>query len=168
MLMLPVASSAEIDGFPRSKWGIPEPPVEPPREDGTYSGRIDVVVVPGVAFDRKCNRLGHGKGYYGELFSGGEGIRMLRCWCCGCADCFLERLTRSNAEKGASKPYTVVSMAGPRRCDLRKLVCMTWVAYMLCPQGLALSEQLVDSIPMDSFDLPLDALVTPDALYVRD
>lgn len=28
---------------------------------------IDFIVVPGVAFDKKCNRLGRGKGYYDKL-----------------------------------------------------------------------------------------------------
>ena len=67
MVMIKVHSIEEIDSFPRSKWGIPEPPTVPSKEeDGVYVGRMDLVIVPGVAFDARCNRLGHGKGYYGE------------------------------------------------------------------------------------------------------
>jgi 5-formyltetrahydrofolate cyclo-ligase len=42
------------------KFGIPEPiggKIYKPE-------KIDVVIVPGVAFDEKCNRLGMGKGFY--------------------------------------------------------------------------------------------------------
>lgn len=70
MLMLSVSSMAEINSYPRSKWNIPEPPLTDEqgrdRADGTYTGDLGVVIVPGVAFDGRCNRLGHGRGYYGK------------------------------------------------------------------------------------------------------
>jgi 5-formyltetrahydrofolate cyclo-ligase len=47
--------------WPRNKWGIPEPAGDLP---AAQPGDIDLVVVPGLAFDRAGNRLGQGKGYY--------------------------------------------------------------------------------------------------------
>jgi len=49
--------------WPRNKWNIPEPPPEMPVVTAA-PGDIDVLVVPGLAFDRKGDRLGQGKGYY--------------------------------------------------------------------------------------------------------
>ena len=63
---LPVVSGAELRlGSYRGEgslscgaFGIKEP------AGCTHAEYIDVVVVPGVAFDRGLNRIGHGKGYY--------------------------------------------------------------------------------------------------------
>lgn len=40
---------------------------EPTGENFTQLDRIDLVIVPGVAFDRQNNRLGRGKAYYDRL-----------------------------------------------------------------------------------------------------
>lgn len=62
MIMVRLPSYAHIEHFPKNKWGIPEPDVS---EDQGMD-QIDFVVVPGVAFTPACERLGHGKGYYGN------------------------------------------------------------------------------------------------------
>ena len=70
--------------------------------------QIDLVVVPGLAFDRKGNRLGTGNAYYDKFFE--------------------------NKDLVAT------------RC------------------GLAFSEQLIDSIPADEYDKPMDLLVTDEEI----
>lgn len=53
--------------WPRNKWGIPEPPS--PFIDVAKRGEIDLLVVPGIAFDGEGQRLGQGKGYYDRFIS---------------------------------------------------------------------------------------------------
>lgn len=44
--------------------------LEPDGEEGISPKEIDLVVVPGVAFDKNCNRMGYGKGYYDNFLPG--------------------------------------------------------------------------------------------------
>ncbi|MEB1807627.1 MAG: 5-formyltetrahydrofolate cyclo-ligase [Bacillaceae bacterium] len=68
---------------------------------------IDLIIVPGVAFDRKGNRLGYGGGYYDRYLSHYKG----------------------------------------KTC------------------ALAFDEQLVSEIPVESFDVPVQMIVTEDKVY---
>lgn len=52
------------ENLKRGNLGIYEP-----ETDGLYVGKIDLAIVPGVAFDLKRNRLGRGKGYYDRFFN---------------------------------------------------------------------------------------------------
>jgi 5-formyltetrahydrofolate cyclo-ligase len=53
---------------PRDRWGIPVPDPAWPALDLARAGRM-LVTAPGLAFDRKGNRLGRGKGYYDRFLS---------------------------------------------------------------------------------------------------
>ncbi|KAG8216936.1 hypothetical protein J3R82DRAFT_7213 [Butyriboletus roseoflavus] len=64
----------DLRALPAGLWGIPEPPAE------WSSGKrqsvsdvscedLDLIILPGVAFDSSLSRLGHGKGYYDRFIS---------------------------------------------------------------------------------------------------
>lgn len=75
MSMLRAASAEEVAAFPPGRWGLREPPADPPRElaleDADVLAGRAVVVLPGAAFDASGRRLGRGGGFYdryvGEL-----------------------------------------------------------------------------------------------------
>lgn len=82
MRMLLVNSWSEVEQFPKNQWGIPEPPMPSMREIGNNASATDgsaatkfvnlehikAVIVPGLAFDSRCARMGRGKGYYDTFF----------------------------------------------------------------------------------------------------
>lgn len=92
--------------------GIPEPRqnLRTIAEKHVEPGELDLLAVPGVAFDRFGGRVGHGRGYFDRL------LRHIR------PDAF--------------------------------------------SAGLAFECQLFDQVPMEPHDVPLDAVVTEDAVYL--
>lgn len=80
--------------------------------------QIDLCVVPGRAFDKLCNRLGRGGGFY---------------------DVLLRRAVF--AGRGAGRRPVLV--------------------------GVCFDEQVVERVPVDALDEPLDIVVTPTAVYRR-
>ena len=119
--MLHVPDAEALLSFPRSKWGIPEPTDEQAAamEDGLLTAAIDTVIVPAVAFDSSCRRLGQGRGYY---------------------DTFLQKLAAAREAHGLP-PVTTI--------------------------GIGLQEQLVESVPVDAHDVPLDFVFLPEVLLSR-
>ncbi len=60
-LLVPYDESAFLCG----KFGISEP--DPARSTQVRMADVDFAVIPGVAFDSRCRRMGHGAGYYDRL-----------------------------------------------------------------------------------------------------
>ena len=49
--------------YNKSNFGVVEPIGE------IYKGNIDLIIVPGVSFDKEKNRIGYGKGYYDKYLA---------------------------------------------------------------------------------------------------
>ena len=76
MHMVGTPTLDDLKTFPENTWGIPEPASRESRADCIPQLReeglivalegdgLDLIIVPGVGFDRAMNRIGHGKGYY--------------------------------------------------------------------------------------------------------
>lgn len=72
MMIKPFTSTDELR---KSDMGIWEP--EAQKE---YLKQIDLVIAPGIAFDKNKNRLGRGKGYYDKYFNGKKIIKIGVCY----------------------------------------------------------------------------------------
>ncbi len=57
-----ISEISGIEEMPRNVLGMPEPKKESMKPINTEG--LDIVIVPGIAFDTKGNRIGYGHGYY--------------------------------------------------------------------------------------------------------
>jgi 5-formyltetrahydrofolate cyclo-ligase len=72
MDMVELHSMQDFESLARDKWGIPTPDVSEIASRrstlgltaAAFSPGLDLIVMPGVAFDSTLGRLGHGKGFY--------------------------------------------------------------------------------------------------------
>ena len=81
MDMVSLHSQADYDSLETDPWGIPTPAEasltmrkkcldfsgpQPLAGDGSSNAlqNLEIIMIPGMAFDRRFARLGHGKGYY--------------------------------------------------------------------------------------------------------
>lgn len=88
-ILLPVVKGDEMlikpykdeDNLVANKWGVWEPDVQ-----GQFMRAIDLVIVPGIAFDKRRNRLGRGKGYYDKYFTNKRIVKWGVCFDCQLLD----------------------------------------------------------------------------------
>ncbi|TYZ64169.1 hypothetical protein PybrP1_006316 [[Pythium] brassicae (nom. inval.)] len=83
MCMLHARSLEDVAAFPKDNWEIPDPPLlhadGSSRDDALETLELELVLLPGVAFDRAGGRLGHGKGYYAMAVA--KRVAFLLCVC---------------------------------------------------------------------------------------
>jgi 5-formyltetrahydrofolate cyclo-ligase len=93
-----------LEGLITTKMGLKEPPLP------TDVSEVDVIVVPGLAFDKACFRLGYGVGYYDRV--------------------------------------------------LKKV-------QTKCKVGFAYEFQILDELPFELHDVPVDTIITEKNTYRR-
>ncbi len=80
MEMVSLHDEEDYNSLQPDRWGIPTPSSDSvPNRSHTFSEnesqnlrlgtKIDLMLMPGVAFDTQCRRLGHGKGFYDFFLS---------------------------------------------------------------------------------------------------
>jgi 5-formyltetrahydrofolate cyclo-ligase len=67
-------------GFEKGPWGIEQPVTSQARKVSVPD--LSGVLVPGLGFDRKGNRLGRGKAYYDRTLRGFQGTSVGVAWSC--------------------------------------------------------------------------------------
>ncbi|XP_028257785.1 5-formyltetrahydrofolate cyclo-ligase [Parambassis ranga] len=93
MDMLKLSSLQDMDTLPLTSWNIRQPAEDDnSREEALATGGLDLILMPGLGFDRSGKRLGRGKGFY---------------------DTYLERCIRHPR----GKPYTIALAFKEQLCQ---------------------------------------------------
>lgn len=61
----------DLNDLKRSSFGILEP-----QQRQLYTGHLDIIIVPGIAFDKKGNRIGYGRGYYDRFLTSTQALKI--------------------------------------------------------------------------------------------
>lgn len=69
MVMLECESMEELQSWTPNSWNIREPPLEDGRLQTPRDAHVDVVIVPGVAFEVGGSRCGQGMGFYDRFLA---------------------------------------------------------------------------------------------------
>jgi len=72
--MLRVTSQKDLNTFKPNKWGILEPIDPYSRVDALKEGTLDLLIVPGLAFNPSGARCGRGKGFYDQFIRESEEV----------------------------------------------------------------------------------------------
>lgn len=93
MDMVRLSSLQDLASLPLTSWNIRQPADDDhSREEALATGGLDLVLMPGLGFDRSGNRLGRGKGFY---------------------DTYLQRCR----EQRRGKPYTIALAFREQLCE---------------------------------------------------
>jgi 5-formyltetrahydrofolate cyclo-ligase len=161
MDMLELDSLQDYEGLQLDKWGIPTPSEDSinlrsncfgglGRSEGEVKFKadadagLDLIITPGLGFDRDLGRIGRGMGFYDNFFA--------RCQ------------SHSSLANGKA-PWKGES--------IKTLVCLILQLIFGCflsKVGLALNEQILpgeDRVPMEKTDKLLDALILGDGSVLR-
>lgn len=64
MRLVKLYSLQDLEALPETSWKIKQPLETDEREDACTKDGLDYIIVPGLAFTKRWERLGRGKGYY--------------------------------------------------------------------------------------------------------
>ncbi|XP_034244496.1 5-formyltetrahydrofolate cyclo-ligase [Thrips palmi] len=71
MEMVLLRDMQDFEALPTTPWGIPQPAMDEPRHQPGQGGLppLDLVLMPGVGFTTRGDRLGHGMGFYDKFLA---------------------------------------------------------------------------------------------------
>jgi 5-formyltetrahydrofolate cyclo-ligase len=159
MDMVQLESIEDYHSLKPGRWGIPSPDRESINDRRNCFGGLgksdddiveehaenglDIVIMPGLAFDRHLERLGHGKGYY---------------------DFFLQRYLWYTQKAHLKMPF-LGKQACSSNCNVPHIRTNSLLSV-----ALALNEQVLspeEHVPSDTTDYKLDALIMGNGEVVR-